>query len=1078
MRISKKRIELAILVALAALVHLCITPASAAVEDEDLALAKRMVRSSEASGGICAVLGRDNADLGIGVAAQGSFIVHCLAPNQESCSAMRESIKSEGLYGTVSAVELSSRHLPYTQNLVNVLIIDQYPVLKNHGFALEEVLRAMAPLGTAYIGGPAQGSADWVDELKDSLQSEGVTDISAFEQNGRWVRFQKPWPSNIDDWTHFLHSANGNPVAQDTVVGPARHFQWKSGPMWMQSHETDSSISTLVSSRGRLFYICNRSPISLAGMNNVPDKWFLVARDAFNGVELWDVPIRRWGWREWKESWFTSRPGNIPFNLQKRLISIGNKVYVTLGYSAPVSQLDARTGEILKTYDGTEKTCEILYVDGTLVLSVLAGDGVKVMTVDASTGEKLWETEKTYDGTTVDYFKRQAMRGRMKVSELDPTLNTATDGESIAFIDGPDIVCLDFKTGREKWRSTFPLTDADLSAGGINNSEGNLWLGTMIVKDGVVLHASPSRLAAFSADSGEHLWSQPKKYLGHLWYEWKDVFVINGLAWSWSAELDSGPLEGSNRGSRWPVSVNGYDLHSGEVKKEVSLGRIFKTHHHHRCYRNKATPRFILASRRGTEYVNLHGGPHVVDNWVRGICHLGMMPANGLHYAPTHPCVCYSEEKLRGFNALAPARPERYRSTEELPGPKLQRGPAFGDASGPKATAEDWPAFRHNSRRTGSVKTELPGELERNWRVDLGTDVSAPTIAAGKAFVALIDKHQVVCLSADSGRRLWTFTTGGRVDSPPTYHNGAVIFGSADGCVYCVRASDGALVWRFRGAPGERLVGAFGQLESAWPVHGSVLIHDGTVYFAAGRSSHLDGGIHLYGLDARTGKVLHERTLQGPTYTSEGMEQNYGLPMGMLPDVLMTDGSKIYMNSEAFTPELEETGGKPEMVASNTSMLDSNYFKRTPWKMAGEYGRLIVHDNRNAYYVRMFDTLRGLDPSVYFVPGGRGYMLFAKNMQGENKTWLDRIPVRIRAMALASDHLLVAGPPDVVDPDDPLGAFEGRKGGLLYVFDASKGEKLNRYEIPSPPVFNGTAAARGRFYMTCEDGSMSCYGGE
>ena len=1077
MQISKKNIELTCVVVLLALVHLCLAPALAAVDKKDLALAKRMVRSSKASGGICSVMGRRGADLGIGLAAQGSFVVQCLAPNDDVCEQMREDIQSEGLYGTVSAEVLDSPRLPYTQNLVNVMVIDRYPVFEDHGFSPKEVTRVLAPLGTAYLGGPANDSADWINNVKKSLRAEGVADIAVFEQNGTWVRFQKPWPSNIDEWTHFLHSANGNPVAQDTVVGPARHFQWKSGPMWMQSHETDSSISALVSSRGRVFYICNRAPISLAGMNEVPDKWFLVARDAFNGVELWDVPIRRWGWREWKESWFTSRPGDFPFNLQKRLVSIGDKVYVTLGYSAPVSQLDARTGEILKTYDGTEKTCEILYRDGTLVLSVLAGDGVKVMTVDASSGEKLWETDKIYDGTTVDYFKRQAMRGRMKVSKLDPTLNTATDGESIAFIDGPDIVCLDYETGREKWRTAFPMTDADLSAGGINNSQGNLWLGTMIVNDGVVLHASPSKLAAFSADTGEQLWSQPKKYLGHLWYEWKDVFVIDGLAWSWSAELDSGPLEGSNRGSRWPVSVNGYNLHTGEVKKEVSLGRIFKTHHHHRCYRNKATPRFILASRRGTEYVDLDGGPHVVDNWVRGICHLGMMPANGLHYAPTHPCVCYSQEKLRGFNVLAPARPERYVSAEDMPGPKLQRGPAFGKVNGPDAAKADWPTFRHDSRRTGSVKTELPDDLKRQWRVDLGTKVSSPTIAAGRAFVALIDKHQVACLDADSGRKLWTFAAGGRVDSPPTYHKGTVIFGSADGRVYCVRASDGELVWRFRGAPGERLVGAFGQLESAWPVHGSVLVHNGTVYFAAGRSSHLDGGIYMYGLDARTGKTLYQRRLEGPYYTSEGMEQNYGLPMGMLTDVLMSDGSKIYMNAEAFTPELKDTGGKPELETARTGMLDDNYFKRTPWKMAGEYARLIVHDGRNAYYVRMFDSLRGLDPSVYFVPGGKGYMLFAKNMKGKDKTWLDRVPVRIRAMVLASDRLLVAGPPDVVPADDPLGAFEGRKGGVLYVFDASKGEKVSEHKLESPPVFNGTAAARGRLYMVCEDGSISCYGG-
>ncbi|MGB2819406.1 MAG: hypothetical protein WBF17_00390, partial [Phycisphaerae bacterium] len=57
---------------------------------------------------------------------------------------------------------------------------------------------------------------------------------------------------------------------------------------------------------------------------------------------------------------------------------------------------------------------------------------------------------------------------------------------------------------------------------------------------------------------------------------------------------------------------------------------------------------------------------------------------------------------------------------------------------------------------------------------------------------------------------------------------------------------------------------SFEQVESLWPVQGSVLVQGGLVYFAAGRSSFLDGGIVVYGLDARTGKVLHWHLLEGP----------------------------------------------------------------------------------------------------------------------------------------------------------------------------------------------------------------------
>ncbi|MFC1597538.1 PQQ-binding-like beta-propeller repeat protein [Planctomycetota bacterium] len=1063
-----------------------------AENEKALAAASTMVQFSRAPGGICAVLGSPDAELALALSKQGSFLVHCLSADPTLRDAMRAAIRSRGMYGTVSAGTLDAARLPYTENLVNLMVVDSYPALAKDGLSPAEVIRALAPLGCAYIGVSSAGaeSPAWVETLTAQLRSLGVEDVSVVKNAGTWVCARKPWPADIDEWTHFLHGPDGNPVAQDRVVGPPKHYQWISGPTWLRSHETTSSVSTLVTARGRLYYIIDEAPTSLPGQHALPDKWSLVARDAFNGVPLWKVPIRRWGWREWKNTWFSNRPGDFPFNLQKRLVAVGDKVYVTLGYQAPVCQLDAASGEVLQTYPGTQQTGEILHSDGALILSVLEkrksgqnsfSPAVKVVAVDAASGKQIWTTDAGYRGSTVDYVKWTSRYASMEPPKLDPSLNTATDGQVVALIDGPDVVCLDSRTGKEKWRSSFPLDDADRTAGGIQ-SQGNLWIGTMIVSHGVVLHASPNQLAAFSADSGELLWSQAKKYIGHLWYEWKDVFVIGDLVWTWSAELDEAFFEiGRERKQRelWPRTVNGYDLATGELKKQVPLGTIFKTYHHHRCYRNKATLRYILASRRGTEFVDLERGEHTVHNWVRGTCHVGMMPANGLQYAPPHPCACYIEEKLSGMNALAPARDERRGARgEDSKSPRLQHGPAFQNIHHSAFIihpSDSWPAFRHDSMRTGAVDTEVPDGLAPLWRVKLAGKVSPPIVVGDRLFVSLVDEHHVACLDVRDGGKLWEFAAGSRVNSPPTYHQGAVLFGSADGCVYCLRAADGGLAWRFRAAPEERLIGAFGQLESAWPVDGSVLVVNDTVYFAAGRSSQLDGGIRLFGLDAATGKLLHQTKLEGPDYKVGDFEENYKLPMGSLPDVLMSDGSEIYMRSRVFDTELNPKHGNAELQ-TKSGFLEDSYFKRTPWTFGGEYARLIVHDERSVYYVRMFDSLRGLDPTVFFTPAAKGYLLFAKNLDGNRSAWSERIPVRIRAMVLATGRLFVAGPPDVVDPNDPLGAFEGRKGGLLYVFDSDSGDKLAEHALPSPPVFNGAAAAAGRLYVAEEDGSITCLG--
>ncbi|NQT53748.1 PQQ-binding-like beta-propeller repeat protein, partial [bacterium] len=211
---------------------------------------------------------------------------------------------------------------------------------------------------------------------------------------------------------------------------------------------------------------------------------------------------------------------------------------------------------------------------------------------------------------------------------------------------------------------------------------------------------------------------------------------------------------------------------------------------------------------------------------------------------------------------------------------------------------------------------------------------------------------------------------------------------------------------------------------------------------------------------------------------AEDIKVNYQLPMGSLPDILMGDGERVFLRNLAFTAGLKPARGRPELQ-TRSGFLDDSYFKRVPWTLGGGgNARLIVHDKRAVYYVRMFDSLRGLDPSVYFTPGHKGYLLYARNVQGKRNTWMERVPVRIRAMVLCDGRLFVAGPPDVVDPKDPLGAFEGRKGGVLCVVDAAAGKKLAEHALPSPPVFNGAAAANGRLYVAAEDGSVSCFGAE
>ena len=77
-------------------------------------------------------------------------------------------------------------------------------------------------------------------------------------------------------------------------------------------------------------------------------------------------------------------------------------------------------------------------------------------------------------------------------------------------------------------------------------------------------------------------------------------------------------------------------------------------------------------------------------------------------------------------------------------------------------------------------------------------------------------------------------------------------------------------------------------------------------------------------------------------------------------------------------------------------------------------------------------------------------------------------------MTLAGKQLFVAGPPDKVDPKDPLATFENRSAAMLWVYDSESGERTAEYDLKTTPVFDGMIAGPNRIFMSMSDGSVVC----
>lgn len=1048
--------------------------------------ARRILDATGIQGGLVVHLGCEEGRLIAALRVDDRYLVHGLDPDAQKVAKARTYLQSLGLNGKVSAERWSCGRLPYTDNLVNLMVVED-------GFdvPMPEVMRVLAPLGVAYV-----------------------------ESGSQWAKHVKPWPDDIDEWTHYLHDASGNAVADDSVVGPPRHLQWVAKPLYCRSHEWDSSVSALVSGRGRVFYILDEGLTGILD-ERLPSRWVLAARDAFSGVSLWKRPLPQWGWREWKKSaiegkgefiWRGGQRLQSPIVLPRRLVAAGDRVYVTLGFRAPLSVLDASSGEEIATWNGTEGTDEILHHDGVLVLCIreIPATGAErslgqapsesVVAIRADTGQLLWKKQE---------------------QKILP-LSLAVAGDQVYFHTYDELVSVDLETGGELWRTKSAAAGATGTSKRARRWDAWITRNTVVAREQMVLLLGTKDLRAFSAETGDVLWTAPSPP-GCGAAQPSDLFVASGLVWSGGLEQNFNTRDPRNaliNGlEETLVSKEGRDLLSGEVERTVTVRNLIDFGHHFRCYRSKATERYLLWPKRGVEFLDIEGANYDRCDWLRAPCRLGMTPCNGLLYVPPHQCFCYPGTLLNGFNALAPAAVSDAKSPEDSVEERLERGPAFDQAldTGPAALdrSSDWPTFRHDARRSGSTSATVPAQVQVAWTAKVGERLSAPVVADGKVFVCDIDSHTVHCLDAASGEPLWSHIVGGRVDSPPTLFDGLVLFGSADGWVYCLRASDGQLVWRFRAAVSDKRLVMYDQVTSAWPVHGSVLVEDSVVYFSAGYSSFLDGGISVYGLDVRTGKMLHQARLEGP-HPNIPQEPGWAWDMeGTRSDVLVSQGGHIYLRQVKFDKRLQrqQTSRITRMgdrnvglhLFSTSSLLDDSWYNRSFWMYAATWpgyyranrgasktGQLLVFDGSVTYGVRVYEHQEV--PVPWFTPG-TGYRLFADDNENEPvlaekaanwdkgpgfirsqpARWTMEVPVRARALVLADDKLFFAGSPDVLDADDPLAGFEGRRGGKLWAVSAKDGKKLAEYDLETDPVLDGLIAARGRLYLSGKRGSLTCF---
>ncbi|RKY87919.1 hypothetical protein DRQ09_03690, partial [candidate division KSB1 bacterium] len=188
--------------------------------------------------------------------------------------------------------------------------------------------------------------------------------------------------------------------------------------------------------------------------------------------------------------------------------------------------------------------------------------------------------------------------------------------------------------------------------------------------------------------------------------------------------------------------------------------------------------------------------------------------------------------------------------------------------------------YRHDNTRSGITSVNLHLPLSLSWVFESthkpepawplpGEEIARAhsdnafhvTISNGKVYFGSSVNNRVYALDVKTGEIKWSFFAEGPVRFAPTIYKNRVYAGSDDGYVYCLKAGNGKLIWKYRaGSDREKVIGN-GRMISLWPVRTSILVDNGTVYFCAGVFPY--EGIYICALNAEDGSIIWKNDTVG-----------------------------------------------------------------------------------------------------------------------------------------------------------------------------------------------------------------------
>jgi len=602
--------------------------------------AEQILARTDNRKGFCLVLGAEEGRLAYELAKRTEMTILAVEEDEHKIRTARSKLLKAGLYGDrITVIQSKADETPLSNYFANLVVSDSFLKTGRMPASGSALGRYVKPCGgQVCLGRPGQLDGE---SARKELQESYLRRDAEIELRDGWAVLTRGKLPGAGDWSHQYGNVGNTSMSRDFRVKGALGVLWYGDPGPSQMINRHEAASAPLTTNGRFF---------VQGSDSIR------AYDAYNGQFLWEY----------------KNPGAIRtgvFNNNETNNLAASDDYLFVAAEKTCTQLDAATGEIVKTFDAPQSDDGVarnwgyiaqhdglLYGTSTVHEELAAQLRRRGRTVDSKTdaifavniekGERAWtyradnimhvtiaigDDRMYFVESSISDEEREAMLRADKTELKKLTGEAAKKKEAeLKSVDIRRAVCLDAATGEKIWSKPIDVTNVSgVSAGG-----GKICL---MVDDGCVVIGG--------ANANGHYWRQ---FLSGQ-FQQRRILVLDAMN---GEKLWSRDANHMNR----PVIVDGYviaepwafDLHTGDERTRVNpltgeeTAWQFSRPGHH-CGIITATPNMMLFRSGFIGYYDLYadsGTRHFAGQ--RLGCWVNAIPGNGLVVIPeaSAGCVC------------------------------------------------------------------------------------------------------------------------------------------------------------------------------------------------------------------------------------------------------------------------------------------------------------------------------------------------------------------------------------------------------------------------------------------------------